>query len=409
MKGRKTTEEYRNELIEKFGKNLLVEHEEYRNSKTPILHVCFECGNEHLKTPNNLLTKGMIYCNECAIKKRAFSKTKTTDEYIKELIEKFGKNLLADGEEYKKTSILTKHICIDCGEEHFKRPRDVLSQEQIRCNKCAIKKVTYLNTKTTDNYIKELIKKFGKNLLADGEEYKKANILTKHICIDCGEEHFKRPRDVLSLETVRCDKCSRKKRAFLLAKNTNIYIEELIKKFGKNLLADGEEYKNAHTAILHICVDCGKNHYKKPNAVLSQEQIRCNECIKSKFENKVGEILVKQNLNFKEQSTFEGMKYKSKLRCDFLVIINGIECIIEANGIQHYEYTPHFHNYDIKNYYNQIERDNIKATYAVEHNIPLLVIPYWEENNMEELILKFIDKVTAQQITSNIGQLAFVF
>ena len=37
----------------------------------------------------------------------------------------------------------------------------------------------------------------------------------------------------------------------------------------------------------------------------------------------------------------------------------------------------------------QVKRDNIKSNYCKINNIPLLLIPYWDFDNIDELVTNF--------------------
>ena len=69
-------------------------------------------------------------------------------------------------------------------------------------------------------------------------------------------------------------------------------------------------------------------------------------------------------------------------------------CLVELNGKQHYE--PSFTSNDLEAQslleYTQYH-DTIKQNYCKEHNIPLLVIPYYELNQMKEIFNNFIGEI----------------
>ena len=75
-------------------------------------------------------------------------------------------------------------------------------------------------------------------------------------------------------------------------------------------------------------------------------------------------------------------------RFDAFDTINNIA--FEYNGEQHY-YPIDFAGKGIEwsNYtFNQtVERDNSKIKYCNANNIPLIIIPYWEKDNMKNIII----------------------
>lgn len=112
----------------------------------------------------------------------------------------------------------------------------------------------------------------------------------------------------------------------------------------------------------------------------------------SKGENKIVDLLNRAGVRYEREKTFRDLKH-GKFRFDFYIKnVLGADCIVEFNGEQHYQYVGKF-------YKNQVEwrqaqgRDMRKISYCLAHNIPLYIIPYWEIDNinniMDLLQLKF--------------------
>lgn len=81
---------------------------------------------------------------------------------------------------------------------------------------------------------------------------------------------------------------------------------------------------------------------------------------------------------------FEDLK---KYSFDFSVIINNQMVLLEVQGRQHYEEVEVFDSLEI-----QQERDKVKREYCLANNIPLIEIPYWEIDNIDNFLqLKFND------------------
>ena len=59
---------------------------------------------------------------------------------------------------------------------------------------------------------------------------------------------------------------------------------------------------------------------------------------------------------------------------------------IEYNGRQHYEAIDYFGGE--KHYESQIKHDKIKANYCLNNKINLLIIPYWDIDNIEYILNK---------------------
>jgi hypothetical protein len=141
-----------------------------------------------------------------------------------------------------------------------------------------------------------------------------------------------------------------------------------------------------------LCCKCGKicqiDRYSFNN-----NKVKSCGCLVSYYESVIEKILNKYNIGYKKQKTFDKCVYKNKLRFDFYLLDFNI--LIEYNGIQHYPkkckksptYNPkHMHsNKKLKE--NQI-RDEIKRKFCKNNNIKLIEIPYWEKNNIEQILIK---------------------
>ena len=102
----------------------------------------------------------------------------------------------------------------------------------------------------------------------------------------------------------------------------------------------------------------------------------------SRGEIKIEEILQKAGLHFEEEYIFPDLVSSSgrPLRFDFAVFDdNGdIDFLIEYQGKQHYEPSSKFGG--TKGFYQQQFNDNKKRRFCALKEIPLVEIPYTEEN-----------------------------
>lgn len=104
----------------------------------------------------------------------------------------------------------------------------------------------------------------------------------------------------------------------------------------------------------------------------------------SKFEDKVANLLTQNHIKFKREVIFPDLKNYGghNLRFDFVCYKqNKIAFIIEVDGIQHYKYVARFYKTQL-DFQKAQERDRRKNSYCLSHNIPLIRIPYWEEDNL---------------------------
>ena len=105
----------------------------------------------------------------------------------------------------------------------------------------------------------------------------------------------------------------------------------------------------------------------------------------SRGEIKIEEILQESGLNIKEEYIFSDLVSSSgrPLRFDFAILDdnNELDFLIEFQGIQHYEPKSKFGG--ISGLRKQQYNDMKKREYCAKHNIPLVIIPYWDEGRLD--------------------------
>ena len=104
-------------------------------------------------------------------------------------------------------------------------------------------------------------------------------------------------------------------------------------------------------------------------------------CIQSKQEEKIIQLLTKNQILFNYQYQFDDLLNK---KFDFYV---NNSYIIEFDGSQHFKYTDS--GWDTEEHFERTHKnDLIKNKYCFEHNIPLIRIPYNAEYTFEDLKLE---------------------
>ena len=101
----------------------------------------------------------------------------------------------------------------------------------------------------------------------------------------------------------------------------------------------------------------------------------------SRGEIKIEEILQSAGLNFKEAYIFPNLVSSSgrPLRFDFAVFDDEgeLDFLIEYQGIQHYQAKSKFGG--ASGLKRQQYNDMKKREYCKNHNLQLVIIPYWDE------------------------------
>lgn len=104
----------------------------------------------------------------------------------------------------------------------------------------------------------------------------------------------------------------------------------------------------------------------------------------SKFEKKIMKIFNENGIHYRREVSYKGLvgPHGMPLRFDFAVIKDGkLVCLVEADGAQHFKYTPFFHK-NIFGFQKAKEWDRKKNQFCLQNGIPLIRIPYWAEKEL---------------------------
>lgn len=223
----------------------------------------------------------------------------------------------------------------------------------------------------------ELIESFNCKLLST--EY--INTLTPlKIQCECGKI-FERPLKTIRRKTAicKCDKCTK----FYSNQSKRTPYDEIkqyVESFGYQLLSDS--CKNNHEMLKMMC-DKGHTFEMKFTKFYHREH-RCPHCKESKGERQILNVLKKYKKEYHHQYIFNDCKFKQPLRFDFY--LPQCNCCIEFDGEQHHNIMEWFGGLD--GFINTKIRDTIKNEYCKNNNIKLIRIPYWEIDNIENILIK---------------------
>lgn len=376
-KKRKTHEEFINEL-KNLNDNIEV-LEQYNGCDTKILCRCKLDGYEWTSSPSNLLSNHG--CPKCGGVAR-----KTHEEFVTE-VSNINKNISVIGK-YKNahTKILCK--CKVCNNEWYAKPHMLINKiNPTGCPSCANLIVAQKCSKTHSEFIEEL-NHVNKNIKIL-TKYKNNHTKVSCKCMICQYEWDARPADLIKNNPNGCPKCGNS-----LKKIHNDFISEL-HNINKDIKILGN-YKNNKSKILCKCKLCGYEWMETPNSLLrSSRQKGCIICnhLNSYGEERIGNFLLKNGIKFICQKTFDDLigVNSGKLSYDFYIPDYNI--LIEYQGQQHYKPTT-FGGISInkaeKMLKQQLEHDRRKRDYAQSHNITLIEINYYDFNNVENILTKYL-------------------
>lgn len=259
---KKTHEDYVKEVYEKTNGEIEVIGLYEKNNKK-IKHRCKEYGHEWETKPTVIITNGSG-CPECGKERYKEKRTKTHDDYIREIKEIHGNNIEVK-EKYINSRTNIKHECNVCNHEWETRPNNILINK-TGCPICEIKIVGENKKKTHNEYVKE-VKEIHKGNIEVIEEYKSRVVKIKHKHKTCGHEWYVKPSHIL--EGHSCPKCN-ESRGERLVRNileslgvtfgSQVRFEELGFNKRKQLTCDFVVYKDNEP--MFVIEYNGKQHYE---------------------------------------------------------------------------------------------------------------------------------------------------
>lgn len=212
-------------------------------------------------------------------------------------------------------------------------------------------------------FIQRAIKRHGKGRY-DYSKVREINGVSDKVTIICNK---KKCGDVFiqlvnnHMQGMGCPNCSKVKRYTL---------DEIIKKakniHGDKYNYDNSTYVNVITKTKILCVKCNKEFEQTWHSHTNKKQ-GCFRCHYSKGERAVARYLDESKIEYEEQKTFEGLKYKRALRLDFY--IPSKKFAIEFDGIYHYDPNCHLNhgNFELRQ-----KCDCIRNEYCTKNNITMI-------------------------------------
>lgn len=333
---------------------------EYLNSKEKI---SIRCDKEHTySTTFNVFKRG-FRCPFCS------GKAKLTEEKIKEFLTT--KDVKWFGGEYKNNK---SKLTLQCKDGHIydMRVNNFLSGQS--CPTCSGHK------KYEVEDMKSIVEEANYIFNYYDECQKKMNI-------HCGNNEHP-PYDVnirVFVRGVRCPHCQNVGRLSISE------VRESLEREGYSLLS--EEYINLRTPI-HIRCNMG-HEYTSPYSNF-KNGYRCPKCNGSSGEKRITSYLESLGEVYEREKTFEDCVWETgyKLRYDFY--IETYRLLIEFDGRQHFQDCDFFgSDFELIK-----AKDEYKDKYAKEKNFNLLRIPYWEFDNIEDIIKNTIANLKVKPSTT---------
>ena len=145
------------------------------------------------------------------------------------------------------------------------------------------------------------------------------------------------------------------------------------------------KYVNVSTKIMVKCMLCGNEWTVTPGSLLNGTG--CPQCNESKGEKRVAKYLDSRNIEYERQYKFNDCKSNKELPFDFY--IHSLNIAIEYDGGQHYMIVNHFGG--LNGFITTKIHDTIKTQYCKNNNIRLIRIPYWDFDNIENILSQLLN------------------
>lgn len=364
---KKTTAEFKKEVeLKTNGEFSVIGEYEKNSSKIEMIHNT--CGTIFKKTPNSLLSKGFI-CPSCRK-----HKIRSEKDFIQDLINIHGDEYVLTGNyTNQNTKVLITHT--KCGNEFEVLPTTIL--RGTRCPYCY--GALAWNTEKLSKAIDEMYN--GEYELVS--EYINSNeyILVRHnVCNTVNSVKLHN-----FLRGAKCLTCFGSS-----LKTTEQFIDE-VKQLVKDEYTVIGEYISVGEPLLIRHEECKTEYEVRPNAFLRGS--RCPRCMQSsRGEERILRYLKDNNIEFKSQFKFDECRNKKPLPFDFAIYHNkNLIGLIEYQGEQHYKIVEHFGGE--QGFKERKYNDEIKKDFCKKNDIPLLEIPFWNYDDIENMIEGFIRKI----------------
>lgn len=301
-----------------------------------------------------------------------------------------------------KSPIKVKIICDNCGVE-YEKPYSTYynclhsktSNGKCLCPKC-MRHLISVNihkdkiSERQDKYYSALMKvaeETGYTIITPKEDIKTIETRIEYICPSHGK-HSMRVDNMIYGK--RCPDCAKDKVAELYKRDCDTIIKK-VSELGGHLL-NPQDYKNSRTKNLLItCLSCGQVFLTSFLNFTQHGGQLCDKCQPkmSYGASRVKSWLDSNHVEYVQEKWFQDCKDINPLPFDFY--LPKYNTIIEYDGIQHFKDLS-------ETLYNHMpleetkRHDSIKNEYCKNKNIKLIRIPYWEKNNIDDILDKQLHK-----------------
>lgn len=136
------------------------------------------------------------------------------------------------------------------------------------------------------------------------------------------------------------------------------------------------------------CKKCGHEWMAKINN-RSLNGSNCPSCNESVGEKRIHDFAKKNNIKITVQKRYNDCRYKNSLPFD--IYFDDYDILTEYHGEQHYlpiDFAGRGEKWAKKQFKENKKKDKIKENYCKKNKIKLIIIPYWEFDNIEKILTR---------------------
>lgn len=381
-RNKKSDEQFKKEVFD-LVEDEYVFVEEYVNTGTKIKVFHKDCGRYYEVSPNKFLSGRR--CPHCKGKRLSKMFARTQEEFEEEVGEIGNGEYTVLGKYVNAfVEIAIRHVV--CGEIFDYRPYSFLGGQ--KCLGCYT-----TNRKSHSFFKKEVFELVGDEytLLT---EYKVSSkkVTFKHNA--CGHIYEVMPNSFLNGS--RCPPCRLLEAAQREAKTPEEFKTDFYRKFGDKYTLIGN-FVGYDIPIMVQHNKCGyawnvtMSYFYYSSTGLGNS---CPRCKVSRGERKIAEWLDRNEMSYTAQYSTEKCRDIRPLRFDFYLpkTCHNKECIIEYDGEHHFMPILYSGNPEkgLKKFKDTVRKDEIKNAHCRDEGILMIRIPYWDFDNIEEILSRFL-------------------
>lgn len=309
-------------------------------------------------------------------------KWKTHEEFIKELSIKNENVKPLEKYHGVKEKILCE--CKTCGNKWYPTPDNLLQGRG--CPNCRNEKLRKNRVDSYEDFFKKVNALNGTIEVPneyDGYHNAKTHIPCK--CKICGYTWTMTPDNILRGKG--CPNCKIENTKKRCTKSNEEFVAE-IEKINPNIQIL-TKYCHSHSKVKCQCLECKHIWEVSPTSLLGGTG--CPKCNNSKGELFISNYFDNNNIAYEPQKKFDDLIGLGGKQLSYDFYIPKYNILIEYDGVQHFKPIDVFGG---EEYFKiQQEHDKRKRKYAKSNGFLFLGIPYWDFDNIEDILNKYLKEV----------------